>query len=402
MASTRGKRGIQSLRDFVNDELEARDKVEVNCFNAKKIAKQADNLAKIVDPQSGISSGSFPLETQAIVQIEANGEKSVVKDVQNCLLERYDEDLFSKWMLYLWGGYNILLAGVGSKRNLLQKFIREKLTDKDAALVEVNGYSPAVRHTTLINTLVTDIVGDGAGSRFSNYSAKVEHIAQFFSDKQTVSGGPDNRRPHRLFLVIHNLDGENFRKPAAQMLLSVLAAAPRIHLVASVDHVRHRLMWNQQLLQRFNFVWQYVPTYASYTEEVVQQSYDPASATHTHRTVGSVLTVLHSVTANHRSLWCIVARHQLEAVQKAQADEDEEESQAGTTGASSGSKKSGRGGSGRRRRGQGATNTGLDLQRLVEESRRGFLVRNFRILTQQMKELEDHRLLDQRVLPDGV
>lgn len=82
MASTRGKRGIQSLRDFVNDELEARDKVEVNCFNAKKIAKQADNVAKIVDQQAGATSSSFPLETEANAQIEANGEKSVVKDVQ--------------------------------------------------------------------------------------------------------------------------------------------------------------------------------------------------------------------------------------------------------------------------------------------------------------------------------
>ena len=81
MASTRGKRGIQSLRDFVNDELEARDKVEVSCFNAKKIAKQADNLAKIVDPQSVISSRMFSLETQAIVHIKSGSEKATVEDV---------------------------------------------------------------------------------------------------------------------------------------------------------------------------------------------------------------------------------------------------------------------------------------------------------------------------------
>ena len=87
-------------------------------------------------------------------------------------------------MLYLWGGYNVLVAGVGSKRNLLRRFMRQRLSDRDAALVEVNGFSPVVRHTTVINTILTEIIGAASNSQsLSSYSAKVDRIARFFSDR---------------------------------------------------------------------------------------------------------------------------------------------------------------------------------------------------------------------------
>lgn len=269
-------------------------------------------------------------------------------------------------MLYFWGGYNVLLTGVGSKRKVLQKFMTTALTDQRSALLEVDGYSPAVRHTAVINTILQDVLG--TSTRFSNYAAKVEHIAQFFTE------GKPSRIPYRLFLVIHNIDGEEFRSTSVQTLFSVLAAAPRIHIIASVDHVRHRIMWNQQLRQRFNFIYQNVPTLAPFNEEAIQQSYDQTKYSHSQRSLTGILHVLQSVTPNHRSLWRIVAQHQL----RFELDEQ------------------------RHGRSNHASGSGMEYQELIEQSRQGRLVRNFRMLTQQIKELEDHSLLAQRITADRV
>jgi hypothetical protein len=38
----------------------------------------------------------------------------------------------------------------------------------------------------------------------------------------------------RLYIVLHNIDGQQLRSPEAQALLGELAAMPRVHLIASV------------------------------------------------------------------------------------------------------------------------------------------------------------------------
>ena len=44
-----------------------------------------------------------------------------------------------------------------------------------------------------------------------------------------------------------------------------------------------------------------------------------------------------------------------------------------------------------------SANVGIDFQDLVEQTRTHFVVRNWRTINRQLKELEDHRLLQQRV-----
>ena len=283
--------------------------------------------------------------------------------------QKYDD-----WLLYLWAGYSIVVTGVGSKRRLLRSFIQTKLLNKrGSAVMEVDGFNPSVRHTAIINDILQNFSILPAEERYSSFTAKVDRIVRHFSD-------PKQRSPKRLFIVVHNLDGEHFRSSAVQTLMSELAAAPNIHLVASVDHVRNKLLWNPQMLQRFNFLWFVVPTFASHHKEICTALMATTSNTGSRRTVVGVLNVLQSVTANHRSLWRIVARRQLDL-------------QSGDVGTDEAMDIS---------RGQTNIGDGIEFQELVEESRRGVRVRNFRILTQQIKELEDHRLLDQRFTGDGV
>jgi origin recognition complex subunit 2 len=44
-----------------------------------------------------------------------------------------------------------------------------------------------------------------------------------------------------IFMIVHNIDGEALRSSQVQMILSRLAATPRIHLIASVDNINAQL-----------------------------------------------------------------------------------------------------------------------------------------------------------------
>ena len=44
-----------------------------------------------------------------------------------------------------------------------------------------------------------------------------------------------------LYLVINNIDGSTLRSEKAQRALAFLAAAPKIHILASVDHINAAL-----------------------------------------------------------------------------------------------------------------------------------------------------------------
>ncbi len=350
-------------------------------------------------------------------------------------LEAQRADMFDKWLLYLWAGYNVLVHGVGSKRDLLRQFMDKKLgesghvNDKCSALVEIDGFSSIVRHAAIVSTLLRDVIGvdvcdsgtaigssssgGGSGSsgggggggggssksagasashasssrRPTNHADKVDFIVRHFSTPLKSA-----KRPYRLFLVVHNLDGVLMRKSSMQATFSALAAAPRIHLVASVDHVKQRLLWSQRQLQQFNFKWQCVPTFEPYRQEALHD-YGSVASGRGHHTLRGILYVLQSITANHRLLWRLVAQHQLRA--------DEEASNGGTGSAVDGGaagRASGRGVTTSRQ----AANVGIDFQDLVEQTRTHFVVRNWRTINRQLKELEDHRLLQQRVTADGV
>ena len=43
---------------------------------------------------------------------------------------------------------------------------------------------------------------------------------------------PPNANTRRLYIVLHNIDGQQLRSPEAQALLGELAAMPRVHLIA--------------------------------------------------------------------------------------------------------------------------------------------------------------------------
>lgn len=130
---------------------------------------------------------------------------------------------FSQWLYYLNDGFNILLYGLGSKQNILQKFHSEILSKQN--VIVVNGFFPSLSIKDIFDSICIEILElqQTSGTLYETLNAIESQFNQL----------PETH----LFLLIHNLDGIMLRNATAQNLLSRLAKITNIHLIATIDHI---------------------------------------------------------------------------------------------------------------------------------------------------------------------
>ncbi|XP_041259555.1 origin recognition complex subunit 2 isoform X3 [Onychostruthus taczanowskii] len=163
-------------------------------------------------------------------------------------LNQQHESLFSKWMLQLHLGFNIVLYGLGSKRDLLEKFRTSFL--QDSVHLVVNGYFPSITVKSILNSITEEVL---------------DHIG-------------------------------TFRSPPDQLEFITK---------------RFKEVWDQAKLSLYNWLWYETTTFNPYVEEtsyenslLIQQSGSLA--------LSSLMHVLHSLTLNARGIFRLLAQHQLE------------------------------------------------------------------------------------------
>ena len=155
-----------------------------------------------------------------------------------------------------------------------------------------------------------------------------------------------NENPdHKLYLLIHNIDGPMLRSNKAQDTLSHLASIPNIHILASIDHINAPLrklkkwflynffiniytytvfnfikfyivknnfciVWDNVKQTRFNFYWQSCTTFLPY---VIETSYENSFLVK--KSGGLVLASLQNVflslTKNAKEIFILLANYQI-------------------------------------------------------------------------------------------
>ncbi|KMZ03686.1 uncharacterized protein Dsimw501_GD18940 [Drosophila simulans] len=277
------------------------------------------------------------------IKLSAEHEGSI-----NAIMEEY-RSYFPKWMCILNEGFNILLYGLGSKRQLLQSFHREVL-QKQTVLV-VNGFFPSLTIKDMLDSITSDILD--AGISPANPHEAVDMIEEEFALIPET----------HLFLIVHNLDGAMLRNVKAQAILSRLARVPNIHLLASIDHINTPLLWDQGKLSSFNFSWWDCTTMLPYTNEtafenslLVQNSGELA--------LSSMRSVFSSLTTNSRGIYMLIVKYQL------------------------------------KNKGN-ATYQGMPFRDLYSSCREAFLVSSDLALRAQLTEFLDHKLVKSKRSVDG-
>ncbi|NWH29774.1 ORC2 protein, partial [Chloropsis hardwickii] len=288
------------------------------------------------------------LSQQTLHDLLKNAPLAYAAEIRD--LNQQHESLFSKWMLQLHLGFNIVLYGLGSKRDLLEKFRTSLL--QDSVHLVVNGYFPSITVRSILNSITEEVL-DHIGT-FRSPLDQLEFITKRFKEDSSLE----------LYVLIHNLDSQMLRGERSQQILAQLSSLPSIYLIASIDHINAPLMWDQAKLSLYNWLWYETTTFNPYVEEtsyenslLVQQSGSLA--------LSSLMHVLHSLTLNARGIFRLLAQHQLEKKDN-------------------------------------PSYPGLSFQDFYQQCREAFLVNSDLTLRAQLTEFRDHKLIRTKRGADGV
>ncbi|CAH2305997.1 origin recognition complex subunit 2 isoform X1 [Pelobates cultripes] len=265
-------------------------------------------------------------------------------------LNKQHEALFYKWMLQMHLGFNIILFGLGSKRNLIEKFRTSLL--QDSLHVVINGFFPSITVKSILNSITEEAIGHTG--TFRSPLDQMEFIVQMFKDNPSLE----------LYLLVHNLDSQMLRGDKSQQVLAHLASVPRIHLLASVDHINAPLMWDQSKQSLYNWLWYETTTYSSYIEETSYENSLLVKRTGA-LALSSLTHVMRSLTPNARGIFRLLAEYQL-------ANKDN------------------------------PSYSGLSFQDFYQQCREAFLVNSDLTLRAQLTEFRDHKLIRTKKGADGV
>lgn len=257
---------------------------------------------------------------------------------------------FEKWLMVLNEDFNLLLYGLGSKRELMNRFQSELL--KTHPTIIINGFFPGLTIQDVLTAIATDLL------EIQNPSANGHEVVERIEQELM------QQRDLHIFLVVHNIDGPNLRSPKVQDLLSRLARMRNIHLIASVDHINAPLLWDHTRLGNFNFMWFDVTTMEPYTAETKFET-SVISKNSGNLVLSSMRSVFASLTSNSKAIYELVIKHQLE--------------------------------------GKGNANyQGMSFKELYAGSRDSFLVSSDIALRAQLTEFTDHKLVRLKRGADGM
>ncbi|KAL7854630.1 hypothetical protein SRHO_G00168200 [Serrasalmus rhombeus] len=310
---------------------------------------EAHSSSKVLTSDRTLQKLQTPkLDRETLLRL-LGGKPSCYIDEINELNKKHEKN-FSKWMLQLHMGFNILLYGLGSKKLLLEKFRTTILSD--SVHMVVNGFFPSITLKSILNAITGEML-EHEGT-FRTPMDQIDFIVK------TLKKDPDNH----IYLIIHNIDGPMLRGEKNQQALGQLASIPNMHLLASIDHINAPLVWDHTKMSWFNWLWYETTSFLPYTEEtsyenslLVQQTGALALSSLTH--------VLRSLTPNARGIFRLLAEFQLE-------NKDN------------------------------PSYTGLSFQDFYQRCREAFLVNSDITLRTQLTEFRDHKLIRTKKGADGV
>lgn len=204
---------------------------------------------------------------------------------------------FKQWALELEEGFNILVYGYGSKRAVLNDFAR--YLKPNGHVVVVDGHYPQLTLREVLSQIEDMLsIPTSSTEAGSPIDRLVHRIYTYFLPPDAMKKRSDMSVSDRpLYLVIYNVDSSTLRTPRSMAILSLLACSPRIHLIASFDHLHTPLLfsrtqmttrphqyisssWNGTIPTERGFNWLYhnVTTYADYDQELAHQRFSTTSS----------------------------------------------------------------------------------------------------------------------------
>ncbi|KAL0269049.1 UNVERIFIED_CONTAM: hypothetical protein PYX00_010789 [Menopon gallinae] len=308
-----------------------------NYFEAQSVKRNItsnNTLKKLKNPKLDQQELNSIVSGLTVSEAHRNGIKSLIGE---CV------SLFPKWDFILQQNFNLLLYGVGSKKEIVKKFV-ERFAKKHPVIV-VNGYFPDVTVREITDKVCQILKID------SNISDVLEETRRKMSEYNI-----------KIYLAMNNIDGIMLRNKKSQTVLSQFAKIERIHVIATIDHINAPLMWDKSTNSDFNWIWFDSTTFLNYAEEVV---YEGNIMLHNsgQLTLSSLRSVYNSLTKNSRGIFLLIVKRELES--------------------------------------ESAKKKGISFRELYQACRKELLISSDVALRSQLKEFIDHAILKQKRNSEG-
>ncbi|CAF1005094.1 unnamed protein product [Adineta ricciae] len=249
---------------------------------------------------------------------------------------------FEEWFRYLRAGFNVLLHGVGSKKSLLSLFFKKYLKNEYLTFI-IHGFMPNISIKQVLQTLCS------CPEININAASNNDECMQDFIKRV------EEKKLH-VYLLINNIDGINFRNTNIQNLFKLAAQCQYIHILATIDHIHGPLIWNQQSLTSFRWIWYAIHTWLPYIDETTNERLNTIRSKTSQLSISAVEHVIESLTPNARRIFRLLVEAFLANV----SAKDYE---------------------------------GMKFTELYEQCKRSFYVNNEQNLRLQLIEFIDHRLV---------
>lgn len=279
------------------------------------------------------------------LQDRLTSEQAETESLQQSYISRWPQ-----WRAELDQGFSLLFHGLGSKRVTLNTFLEQALVgDAGWEGLVINGFQAGSQLADVLVGL-EEIINADHENKDNAVTGRLNSFEALEASARRLCGAL-NTIETPICVLIHNLDGPAFRNVRIQAILSMLAAQPKLHLLATIDHIYAPVLLPTTLasarpdaslgpLSRlepgscgYNFLYHHLPTHLPYTLEAILDgtlssllppTIFPATVNGSHgsksdvrqngpTSAKAILHVLSSLTTKAKSLFRLLGQHQTEA-----------------------------------------------------------------------------------------
>lgn len=183
----------------------------------------------------------------------------------------------------------------------------------------------------------------------------------------------------KFYILIDNIEGPALRNHFSQLCISYLAACDAVSIIATSEHLNTTTLWSTDMLGRFNWHFEHVPTFEQYPlpgSFVLYPSKASISEGLTNKS--SLDSLLTSITVKHRELLELIAKETMMPSETGTANSSKSSSSAATK----------------------SDPPGIQLNRILSGCKAKLILRTDKELKNMLKELIDQKTV--KVVNDYV
>jgi origin recognition complex subunit 2 len=300
---------------------------------------------------------------------------------------------------YIRTGFNLLCYGYGSKQALLEELAQNHLNDYNVFTLsafseEAINLGPIAQFNNLLVTMFKSLLPlfknaklvSEAQHAFSSTAASKNVVFSRCSILCKLISGSNVP----VLCLLHQIDSTSLRSSAIYECVSMLISEASVAFIASVDNPNFINTFTASQFEQMNWIWIDCTTMIPYSDELNRFVFDACRSSTAKQNPRAALIVLQSLTSNSRSIFKLLAAHQIAAPEvevsallDSLEDEEDKENQNGFDSIES------------------SSYTGLSYHALFQKCQENFVVTaeaNFRT---QLTEFTDHEIFKSLEGRDG-